>query len=148
VDKQVRHSATSLEKLKQERALLWYSIHGDEQRKRARVYYRENRDKRLTYAKKYYAVGGKERHFAYMEKRRKYLDGYKAERGCLICGEKDPVVLDFHHTGDSPKEGNVSMMKNGSRESIDREIAKCIILCSNCHRRVTKGTVNLDDYTT
>lgn len=65
--------------------------------------------------------------------------------GCLICGESDPVVLDFHHRGNVKKEGNVMNMA-GRRISIDRvvaEIEKCVVLCANCHRRVHAGTAKI-----
>lgn len=66
---------------------------------------------------------------------------------CTHCGEKDPIVLDFHHLKD--KEHNVSAMisSNGMRwETIEKEIDKCIVLCANCHRRVTAKEQNTAKY--
>ena len=61
----------------------------------------------------------------------------KAERGCTDCGEADPIVLDFDHLSD--KEINVSMAigQGWSDARIDAEIAKCEVVCANCHRRRT-----------
>ena len=30
-------------------------------------------------------------------KRAAFVNNYKASRGCCVCGECDPIVLDFHH---------------------------------------------------
>jgi len=55
--------------------------------------------------------------------------------GCLKCGESRPSCLDYHHRDPSMKTANVSeMLKNGSLEKLSKEISKCDILCSNCHR--------------
>lgn len=57
------------------------------------------------------------------------------EMECLECGEERPPALDFHHPG--TKERSVSEMVNDgySTASIREEIAKCLVLCANCHRR-------------
>jgi hypothetical protein len=45
--------------------------------------------------------------------------------------------MDFDHLGD--KEFTISNMKNVvSRERLEAEIAKCDVVCSNCHRTRTK----------
>lgn len=66
---------------------------------------------------------------------REYVLEYLKKNPCAVCGETDPVVLDFHHKGNKVKE--VSIIKNGSG-SLDKlveEIEKCEVLCANCHRR-------------
>jgi hypothetical protein len=59
---------------------------------------------------------------------------YKAGSGCLKCGESNPVVLQFHHTGDD-KEHTINKMLKDRRAwtTIMSEIDKCDVLCSNCH---------------
>lgn len=57
---------------------------------------------------------------------------------CVDCGEGDPVVLDFDHvSGD--KVGDVSAMAccGLSLDRILEEMEKCVVRCSNCHRRKT-----------
>ena len=56
---------------------------------------------------------------------------------CAKCDENHPGVLDFHHTDPSTKEHSISFMlaKKYSKESIFKEVGKCEVLCSNCHRK-------------
>lgn len=58
----------------------------------------------------------------------------KNKYNCLICGENNPLVLDFDHLEN--KLTDVSrMIKIGTKqENILEEINKCRVLCSNCHR--------------
>lgn len=69
------------------------------------------------------------------ERNKQYVNSYKAERGCCNCGERDPVVLEFHHR--DPKEKKFEVCQHGERglSAIQTEIAKCDLLCANCHRR-------------
>ena len=55
--------------------------------------------------------------------------------GCTRCSEKDPVCLAFHHPDPSVKEIEIgtALRNSWSREKIAREIAKCVLLCFNCH---------------
>jgi predicted HNH restriction endonuclease len=47
-------------------------------------------------------------------------------------------VFEWHHVDPTQKERLVSEMLNRwSLPSIKKEIAKCILLCANCHRIVT-----------
>lgn len=70
---------------------------------------------------------------------REQLFGYLSTKKCLDCGESDPVVLEFDHTGKEKKFKSVSKMLSGhwSWLSLTKEIAKCEIRCANCHRRKT-----------
>lgn len=65
-----------------------------------------------------------------------WLRAYKATLKCERCPESTPICLDFHHAGDA-KDTEVSrLVRSGvSRERIMAEIAKCIVLCANCHRK-------------
>jgi hypothetical protein len=74
------------------------------------------------------------------EERRRQLQEwfrrYKREQLCCeLCGEEAAPCLDLHHTG--TKEIGVSQMVNHgySRERIRSEIADCMVLCANCHRK-------------
>jgi hypothetical protein len=65
----------------------------------------------------------------------KYVNELKKKSSCEKCGESRWYVLDFHHIGEK-KNGIAIMMRKGSMNSLLKEISKCIILCSNCHREL------------
>jgi hypothetical protein len=66
-------------------------------------------------------------------------------RGCLVCGfDASHVALDLHHVGDDKFKG-VARMMSYPRKTIVEEMAKCIVLCANCHRMVTHGVITLED---
>ena len=60
---------------------------------------------------------------------------------CTDCGETDIVVLEFDHLRD--KRANVSsLMSTSEIWRIEEEIAKCEVVCANCHRRRTARRAN------
>lgn len=61
---------------------------------------------------------------------------HKAFYGCFFCGESDPSCLDFHHRRGLVKTAAISQMipKQGLL-AIMAEAQKCIVTCSNCHRK-------------
>ncbi len=68
---------------------------------------------------------------------RSWVSEQKAETGCERCGEANPACLDFHHRNPDDKEMAVGdMVTHGhGRERLSEEIAKCVVLCANCHRK-------------
>lgn len=65
-----------------------------------------------------------------------HIEAYKLSHPCVRCGESDPIVLDFHHRDPKEKELRIAVMVWSHKiEAIDVEIAKCDVLCANCHRR-------------
>lgn len=56
---------------------------------------------------------------------------------CMDCGIEYPTyVMDFDHREGEEKELNLARIinKHWSEEHVRREIAKCDVVCSNCHR--------------
>jgi len=66
-----------------------------------------------------------------------YLE-YKLKLNCERCPEKHPACLDFHHTNPLEKDNDVASMIHGNHSiaALKREIAKCVVLCANCHRKL------------
>lgn len=65
-----------------------------------------------------------------------FVRDYKKSRSCEICGyNKTHHALEFHHiSGD--KKYSISTIRTLSLETIKAEIAKCILICANCHREL------------
>jgi transposase-like protein len=69
--------------------------------------------------------------------RQAYVDQVKAEAGCMDCGLRPEVlqVLEFDHRPDEVKKFHISdRMGSGTMEDFIAEIAKCDVVCANCHR--------------
>lgn len=73
----------------------------------------------------------------YTNEARSFVWDYLKTHPCAICGETDPVVLEFDHLRDK-KMCISEMIAQGYRaEKVAQEISKCQVLCANCHRRKT-----------
>lgn len=62
---------------------------------------------------------------------------------CEICGYNKCIeALEFHHLNPNEKDFNIS----GGTKSFKKlkpEIDKCILVCSNCHREIHAGLINI-----
>ena len=59
----------------------------------------------------------------------------KQGRPCLDCGGVfPPEAMDYDHRDHTTKKGDVSKMTRGGPGYVAAEIAKCDLVCSNCHR--------------
>jgi hypothetical protein len=77
------------------------------------------------------------------EKRMRLILEYFEDNPCIDCGESDPLVLEFDHVKDKCFDIGAGL-PDRNWESILSEIAKCEVVCANCHRRRTAerlGTV-------
>lgn len=63
---------------------------------------------------------------------------FKATLSCEECGESHPDCLDFHHKDPAEKEMWLHQIgsRGWGRERILGEVAKCRVLCCNCHRKL------------
>lgn len=64
----------------------------------------------------------------------RYVWDYKQEHPCVDCGNADPRVLQFDHTADDKVAGVAAMIRSRTLGSIIVEIAKCEVVCANCHQ--------------
>lgn len=72
-----------------------------------------------------------------------YINEVKKSSKCCVCNENCWVCLDFHHLEDD-KEFNIAdgLRKNKTINKIKKEIDKCVVLCSNCHRKLHAGLIS------
>ncbi len=66
------------------------------------------------------------------ENQKKLLD-YLKDKCCKDCGLTDSRVFEFDHLSDK-KENISAVMKSWCWETLLTEIAKCDVVCCNCHR--------------
>jgi hypothetical protein len=98
----------------------------EKQRARIRAHYRAN--------KKVYFLKNRTK----KEKLRQLSRLIRGAMGCQVCQNRDWRVLDFHHRNRKGKKANVSDLCNSGWATFFREVAKCIVLCRNCHGRRTQ----------
>lgn len=75
----------------------------------------------------------------------KMVDDLKAIKPCIDCGKfYDPICMDYDHLPQFKKKKNISRMLSAgsSIQTILDEIAKCELVCSNCHRMRTRDRMN------
>jgi len=91
----------------------------------------------------------KSRHYANRQKRhdtnKKLLTELKESNPCSCCGNYFPsACMEHHHLDPDKKEKQISAMISGnSWKKIEEEISKCILVCSNCHRKIHDGMISL-----
>lgn len=121
-------------------------MYADNQDRKAyqKAYYRANKTRLKRYAKSYYAdnkdqmviqmKGWREQRIAALLA---HVRGIKERTPCADCGHCfHHIAMDFDHLPGHKKLFSIStmVMKTVSFERIDAEIAKCEVVCSNCHR--------------
>jgi hypothetical protein len=97
-------------------------------------------DKKIS--KKYYHVNKEEQkkkiyasRKVRIEATKKYVRDLKSSTPCMDCGVVYPYyVMDFDHQHSKEFLISKAVAEGTSLEKIKKEIAKCHIVCSNCHR--------------
>lgn len=100
--------------------------------KRNRAWRQANRNQHVDYQKKYQGTTGR----SLRSKRFAWLDEVKA-KPCEDCGNRfPPECMDFDHINPRTKKFAVSSAAVGGRsvDAVQVEIAKCRLVCANCHR--------------
>jgi len=80
---------------------------------------------------------------ARLHRNRSHVYAYLREHPCELCGEDNPVVLDFDHLRDKLRDVT-RIAAFGGWSDLLAEIEKCRVLCANCHRRHTAVTAGRD----
>ncbi len=102
----------------------WYLAHREEQIARSALYNRTHKE----------VVAKKNRNLA--SRNREFINKLK-DRPCMDCGVKYPsVCMEFDHRTPRFKYQAVGNLASShwSIKRIQQEIAKCDLVCSNCHR--------------
>ena len=82
----------------------------------------------------------KEQWARWYKRRRDFTNAFKVVP-CMDCGvEYPPYVMDFDHRDPKDKDFTISAnVRSKSLETLRQEIAKCDVVCANCHRERTWG---------
>ena len=96
-------------------------------------------------SRKYYQTT-KQQHLERVTKNRQHRQArlleFKSQLSCCKCGETSTACLDFHHVDPNEKEHAISKIStNWSWDRLMQEIKKCIVVCSNCHRKIHAGEI-------
>jgi predicted HNH restriction endonuclease len=103
----------------------------------ARRYYAANKEKCLTRHRQWYEDNKESVTTKQREKKRarklwaiEYLGGQ-----CAACNQVvPPAAFEFHHLDPETKDRDPSKMLHLSLDRLKLELAKCQLLCANCHR--------------
>jgi len=105
-------------------------------------------EKQQLWKKQHYQEN-KEFYINKQQKRRKeikeFIDSFKTE--CDACYEYDKACLDFHHLDGADKDAAVSqaLVNKWGNKRIITEIEKCVVLCSNCHRKLHAYNLTVEE---
>ena len=127
-----------------------YQRHKEEIAIKHAKWYRDNIEWVKKYNKENYErdeIRRKLRHKnGYLRPRQRFLNDYKMKKGCIVCGyNKCSYSLDCHHKDEKEKKFTISQELNLSKytlKEIKEELAKCDILCKNCHGELHWGLLH------
>jgi CO dehydrogenase/acetyl-CoA synthase alpha subunit len=98
----------------------------------------ERKRKHKEYSRKHYEANREKIIAEQTRKKKEFREKwciFKRTLKCTKCGFSHPAALDFHHEDPSKKEANIHrLLSNGQFKKLEKELEKCIVLCSNCHR--------------
>ena len=67
---------------------------------------------------------------------------YKGSR-CILCGySRCLAALHFHQINSFEKEFNIS--RASTWKVVEKELAKCVLVCANCHAEIESGMVDIE----
>ena len=105
----------------------------------ARREYGRNQDpaKKTAYNKSWHGTHVDERREYHRDRRallQAFIRSIKRELGCADCGINEPLVLQFDHRDPDSKKGTIGKkFAAWGPKTIREEIAKCDVVCANCH---------------
>lgn len=136
--------ADSHPEYREKRALrnkLWREKNKESIREKRRQKYLESKEKNKQIAKDYYENNKEKQKEYHLDRAHKSkVEAIKLKGGkCSMCGisynRENASIFDFHHLNPEEKEFNPKrLINNGLTERALKELGKCILVCSNCHR--------------
>lgn len=74
----------------------------------------------------------------YRDKVRAWYKDFRDHSSCLICGETDPALLQYHHLDPTMKDNAVCHLVSQARpiRRVIVELEKCVCLCESHHAAV------------
>lgn len=106
-----------------------------------REYRKANKERMAKYHKEYYSKnkqGYIDRKNAAKARNKAITDEIKSTTPCTDCGKKyHPFVMDFDHVGEKDRDVSLLVQAPASVKRLMAEIAKCELVCANCHRMRT-----------
>ena len=74
----------------------------------------------------------------HIDQKIEFLQQYKMEKGCSVCGYNEIAqALEFDHIDRSKKKFGMNKAYKYKWPTIMEELEKCVVLCANCHRKKT-----------
>ena len=103
------------------------------------IYKHMNRDSKVNVSTKF-----RKNHFNELDA----VQAFKERQGCSDCLKEYPhYVLEFHHLPGFKKFGQVShILKKYGPDKAWEEIAKCEVVCSNCHKIRTNSRLFSEEH--
>lgn len=100
----------------------------------------KRKDYNKAYSQRYYQKNkpaiiarSRQSNIAKIERNNLFICEYLKDKACVLCGTDYGTVLTFDHLRDKFKEISEMVKSSYSIRAIEREIAKCRIICYNCH---------------
>ena len=73
---------------------------------------------------------------------RTYVFNYLKKHPCVDCGETNVLALEFDHIHSKKFDIATALVSNINLDLVKKEIKKCVVRCSNCHRIKTHLGMN------
>lgn len=103
-------------------------------------FYRKKNNAPTSYCKECNLLLSKERNRSAKEECISFLGGK-----CISCGFNKYVgALEFHHLDPKSKDFEISKRYREFNDAIKKELSKCVLLCSNCHKMVHAGVISVE----
>jgi len=125
---------------KQDKPLESYSSKGEGKQRKCKQCTAEYGKRHYQANKAIYIARAQKNEANSVKRNQDFIRAYKENHPCVDCNTRYPYyVMDFDHLEGFEKLSNVSLLTRQafSLERIEEEMAKCELVCSNCHRKRT-----------